>query len=241
MAPRRRAQIEKELAAADALRPDGLTNRQAAFVEAYLGPAHLNATAAARIAGYSGDDSTLAVSGHRLLMNAKVQSRVRARLASMGVDRQLILERIGELAGASMADLLEIDSDGRSVRLDLIKAARSGALGTIREYTEELAGSQDAPILTRKVKIHDPAKYIELLAKHVGIVGDESAAAGAANLDDPSHWSQERLRAYYEEKGWPLPDALKPRPASVGSGLVDASGKAITRESIVGAGKEQKK
>lgn len=55
----------------------GLTNKQRAFVEAFRG----NATEAARAAGYAGDANALAVAGHRLLKNAKIQRALRARQA----------------------------------------------------------------------------------------------------------------------------------------------------------------
>lgn len=54
-----------------------LTPKQQAFVEAFAG----NATEAARVAGYEGDDATLNVTGSRLLRNAKVRAAIEARRA----------------------------------------------------------------------------------------------------------------------------------------------------------------
>jgi hypothetical protein len=47
---------------------DKLTPKQRKFVEAFTG----NATEAARIAGYQGDDNTLGVTGYDLLRNPKI-------------------------------------------------------------------------------------------------------------------------------------------------------------------------
>jgi len=49
------------------------------FVDAYLGSAAGNGTAAARAAGYKGTAATLAVQSTRLLKNAKVRKAIDAR------------------------------------------------------------------------------------------------------------------------------------------------------------------
>ena len=59
----------------------GLTGKQAAFVEHYLGDAHLNASRAARLAGYSGNDNAMATMGWELLRNPKVQASIEAQKA----------------------------------------------------------------------------------------------------------------------------------------------------------------
>lgn len=123
--------VPPEIDNADDLLPDeGLTWRQKMFVEAYLGQARLNATEAARIAGYAETTrESLAVQGYRLLMNANVQSRVRARLNQIAPTKETLLERIGfwpppltrqhlqPLDGFALAD----PADGRQLR-DLLLA-----------------------------------------------------------------------------------------------------------------------
>lgn len=53
-----------------------LTLKQQRFVDAYTGPAAGNATQAARIAGYKGNDNVLAVQGHMNLRNRKVAAAI---------------------------------------------------------------------------------------------------------------------------------------------------------------------
>ena len=55
-----------------------LTPKQRRFVEAYKG----NATEAARLAGYSGDDNVLGVTGYDLLRNPKIFHAIAEREAS---------------------------------------------------------------------------------------------------------------------------------------------------------------
>lgn len=57
-----------------------LPERMRRFVDAYMGEANGNGTRAARIAGYAGDDNTLAVQASALLRNPKVKRAREARL-----------------------------------------------------------------------------------------------------------------------------------------------------------------
>lgn len=206
---------------------DGLTNRQRAFVEAYLGPARLNATAAAEAAGYSKlSKKALQVQGSRLLSNAIVQSRVRARLAGFGLDRETILQRIGLLGGASMADMLDADRRG-NYGLSLKKAAEAGALGNIRSYVEQVGEGG----ITRRIELHDPYRYLELLAKHLGLVGGEPGAGGDG-AGDVGKMTVEQVIALHKELGVVVPTNLLPAAPAVGSGLVDEKGQPQIRTSI---------
>ena len=101
-----------------------LTPKQRRFVEAYTG----NATEAARVAGYAGDDATLGTCGHRLLKNAEISAAIRGRQADeiqgivatraerqafwTGLQRNTAIDlqhrlRASELLGKSEADFTE--------------------------------------------------------------------------------------------------------------------------------------
>lgn len=90
-----------------------LTPKQQRFVEAYVGPATGNATQAARIAGYKGNDITLAAVGHENLRKPRVAEAVKERtqmaLDSLGADemlRQVSRIALGEEPKARIADRL---------------------------------------------------------------------------------------------------------------------------------------
>ncbi len=83
-----------------------LPDRQRRFVWAYIKDP--NGTASARLAGYSGDDGTLAAHASRLLRNCKVAAALRAardaeaRVAILGRDERLaLLSKVvaGEVGG----------------------------------------------------------------------------------------------------------------------------------------------
>lgn len=202
-----------ELDHLDDLADDGLTLRQRAFVDAYLGVAAFSPATAAEIAGYSSASrNALRVAGHRLLMNVNVQRAIRARLMCFSLTRDAVLERIASLASASLADMFEVSAglDGEpEFRVDLAAAARVGALGLIRDYTET---EDHEGNITRHVKLHDPFRYLMILARHVGLIG--SSRAKAANLANepaqPRVFSDRELIEYYQEQGWELPDGVAP-------------------------------
>ncbi len=59
-----------------------LTEKQRRFVEAYMGQAAGNATEAARLAGYKGNDPTLAAVGGQNLRKPSVQEAIQSRVVA---------------------------------------------------------------------------------------------------------------------------------------------------------------
>lgn len=91
----------------------GLTVKQRLFVEAYTGPARGNATEAARIAGYKGNDVTLAVVGSENLRKPQVCDAIQKAAPKVEpvADREermawlsAIVRGEGEYATASLSD-----------------------------------------------------------------------------------------------------------------------------------------
>lgn len=73
-----------------------LSPRQNRFVQAYCG--HLNASRAAREAGYAATSGADAVTGHRLLRNAKAKRAIealqQAKATELDLDRNAIIQAI---------------------------------------------------------------------------------------------------------------------------------------------------
>lgn len=69
--------------ASKATDPDGLTIKQRAFVQAYVGKANGNGFKAAKLAGYSGSDATLKNAAHKLLKIPKVAAALRGFAAKV--------------------------------------------------------------------------------------------------------------------------------------------------------------
>lgn len=160
-----------------------LTNKQRLFVEFYLSNG-LNATDAARRAGYKGNDVTLAAVGWENLRKPQIKSQIDQRLreAAMGADE--VLFRITQVAqGVDTVDVMtieyatETDPDGTTFTrpilvadLDKIKSLGLGKM--IRSIKQTRAGAI-------QIEWHDPQKALELLGRHHKLFTDQVEHSGS--------------------------------------------------------------
>lgn len=121
-----------------------LTEKQRRFVEAYMGEAAGNATEAARIAGYTGDDVTLRVTAHENLTKPNIREAIESRidadpLVATRFDRQRFWSRV--MAGK------ELDGDKPAQMRDRLKASEllARSQGDFVERVEH-TGKDGAPI-----------------------------------------------------------------------------------------------
>lgn len=148
------------------------TDKQRRFVQEYL--KDLNATQAAKRAGYSG--KTAYSIGQRLLKNVEIKQAIekgldrQQRQAEITQDR--VLQELAAIAFASGADYAQVVS-GTAVAND----------------TESLTDMQKAAIVSIKatgdgveVKLAGKLKALELLGKHLGVFG--IGAASEVQLED---------------------------------------------------------
>ena len=103
---------------------DGLTTKQQRFISAYLGEAHFNATAAARIAGYR----TPHPSGAETLRNPTVRARIDELLATHALTAVEVLSELSDVARAPWRDFLQIKTvhgEVVDVRMDLASKVKA--------------------------------------------------------------------------------------------------------------------
>jgi|SRR5690554_820481 len=124
----------------------GLTEKQRRFVEAYMGAAAGNATEAARLAGYGGDENTLSQTGHQNLRNPKISEAINERVDSDPLvmtrfDRQRFWSRV--VQGK------ELDGEDPAQMRDRLKASEllAKAQGDFIERVEH-TGKGGGPIIT---------------------------------------------------------------------------------------------
>lgn len=147
-----------------------LTDLQERFALEYL--VDLNATRAAERAGSKADD--LAVAGHEFLRNPKVAERIAelqaSRAASTGINAAWLLNRLAEEAKADQADLYNEDGSLKPIR-EWPLIWRQGLVAGM-EVDETYVGKGDERRViarTKKVKISDRAKRLELIGRHIGV------------------------------------------------------------------------
>lgn len=147
-----------------------LTGKQKKFVDAYI--VCLNGTEAARQAGYSGDDATLAVSASRLLRNAKVISSIDERISQFAMPANEVLLHLTDIARGDVADAL--NSVGG---IDPLEAKRRGKSHIIKRFKVKTtfipgkgADDEGMEIHETEIEMYDRLKALETLAKYHDLI-----------------------------------------------------------------------
>lgn len=169
----------------DAWGEDGLTMRQRAFVAAIVGPAGGNATKAAEMAGYASENrEALKTTASITLSKANVGKAIARALAKRNLTTEWTKERLADLASADMGNFVSVGPDGEP-KLDFAKASAIGAIGQIKEYSEEgikVEGSE-AQIIKRKIKLHDPNAALANMLKLFGLARDAEPSEAAESIE----------------------------------------------------------
>ncbi len=141
-----------------------LTYKQRAFVEHYLGDAQWNATEAARMAGYKGRRTTLAVVGSNNLRKPNIRAHIRRRLEEMGANTEALVRR---WLARSQVDISPfVTKDG----LDVEKLKEAG-LGYLIKGVRK---TKDATTIA----LRDPDVAEERLARHLGMFVERRVLSG---------------------------------------------------------------
>lgn len=142
---------------------------QQRFVDEYI--IDLNATAAARRAGYS--VRTAEQQGGRLLKNVwvaqAIHTALEARSKRTQIDADWVLRRLAGEAEADLADLYDDAGNLLPIR-EWPRVFRCGlVVGFETVHETEGSGEDRRRLLVRKVKLQDRSKTIELIGRHVDV------------------------------------------------------------------------
>lgn len=128
-----------------------LTEKQRKFVEAYLGEAEGNATRAAELAGYKGDENTLSTVGSENIRKPKIRKAIRERVESDPLvadrkERQAFWTAVlrGEEGDATLKD-----------RLTAAKMLGKSQGDFVERHEHEHTGPGDDPITINVVNTAD--------------------------------------------------------------------------------------
>lgn len=139
----------------------GLTPKQQRFCQEYV--IDLNGTQAAIRAGYS--PSRARQTGSRMVTNGDIQDEIERLQSAIAERLDITAERvIRGIARIAFADLRKLyDTRGRLKPITELDNDTAGALAGIE------IDRDDKGIETRKVKIGDRLKALEMLVKHLGL------------------------------------------------------------------------
>lgn len=86
-----------------------LTHKQELFVNAYLGEAKGNATEAARLAGYNGNDVTLGAVGAENLKKPQIAELIERRTSEAAMSAAEVLQKLSGIASREGSDITTRD------------------------------------------------------------------------------------------------------------------------------------
>lgn len=142
-----------------------LTDKQKRFVAEYL--VDLNATAAAKRAGYS--EKTACEQAARLLANVKVQAAVQeakqARQKRTEITQDMVLRETAKLAFFDIRKMF--GKDGKPLNISELDADTAAALVGL-DVQDVSDNDGDYVGFVKKYKMADKIKALELLGKHLG-------------------------------------------------------------------------
>lgn len=137
-----------------------LTDKQKRFVSEYL--VDLNATAAAKRAGYS--EKTAYSMGQRLLKNVEIQAAIQKRQErlqnKLDITQEKVLEELAAIAFANGTNFATITQNG-CVLLTPTSELSENKKKAVASIKEGKSGVE--------VKLHDKVRALELLGKHLGV------------------------------------------------------------------------
>jgi phage terminase small subunit len=161
---------------------NGLTNKQANFIESFLSNGG-NATQAARDAGYSGTPDTLKQVASENLAKPYIRRRIAERMQEARIHTDEVL---GTLVSHLRADIGEIMPDNPIVQ----RAREAGVSHWIRKVTvkEYFDKSKQATVTETTVELHNSQTAAKQLCAVMGL-----EVAAAKNPYDAARAAYERL------------------------------------------------
>jgi phage terminase small subunit len=208
--PRKKALPKGEVVGAD-----GLKTKQRLFVESYLSNG-FNATEAARMAGYQGNDNTLSSVGYENLRKPEIAAAVSGRVNEAAMSANEVLARLSSIARGSVSDFLDENEKfdlkrARTAKRDgllkkLKKKSTSKKVDTFTPGKDEEAETIETSLVYEEVEfemysahdaLRDLGKYHSLFNERSGVLNlnltaEELAAMPEEELD--------RLIAKFERK-----------------------------------------
>lgn len=149
-----------------------LSEREARFVDAYIGEAAGNGTEAARLAGYKGSASVLKVQASRLLTRANVQAalaeRRKAQIASADLSAARVLEELRRLAFSDIGVLF--DDAGNLRPLHQLTPEQRACIAGVEVVIKNAKAGDGQTDTVHKIKVWDKPRSLEMLAKHFALL-----------------------------------------------------------------------
>lgn len=133
------------------------TGLQDAFINHYV--IEKNGTKAARLAGYKGNDATLAVVAYENLRKPHIRAEIDRRFRELAMGADEVLARLGDIARIDMSEFVTIKHG--IPFLDLEKAETASKLHLLKKFKTTKQGIE--------IELYDAQAALETIGKHLGL------------------------------------------------------------------------
>lgn len=130
---------------------------QRAFIDYYV--IEKNGTKAARLAGYKGNDATLAAVAYENLRKPHIRAEIDRRFRDLAMGADEVLARLGDIARIDMSEFIKIDHG--IPFLDLEKAEAASKLHLLKKFKTTKQGIE--------IELYDAQSALETIGKHLGL------------------------------------------------------------------------
>ncbi len=162
-----------------------LTDKQNAFIEAYLGRALFNGTKAAIAAGYP--EASARQVGSENLSKPDIAAEIKRRLSERAMSQEEVLDRLTAIARNDAAAYIKPEGV-----IDLQQMAEDGALHLVKGVKETTAG--------KVIELFDPQAALGTLAKHHGLLKETVEVSGPNGAPIAFEMQDALQRAYGNDK-----------------------------------------
>lgn len=160
---KRKPKAIKTVTADEVMQPNGLTIKQALFINHYI--ICMNGTEAARRAGYEGNEATLANMASQNLRNHYILREINARLQMYAMSANEVLVHLTDIARGDIGDAL--NSMGG---IDPMEAKLRGKSHGIKRFKTKTIIGEDEEIHETEIEMYDRLDALKVLAKFHGLV-----------------------------------------------------------------------
>lgn len=133
------------------------TALQGAFIDYYV--LTMNGTKAARLAGYKGNDATLAAVAYENLRKPHIRAEIDRRFQQRAMGADEVLARLGDIARIDMSEFVAIKNG--IPFLDLEKAETANKLHLLKKFKTTKQGIE--------IELYDAQSALETIGKHLGL------------------------------------------------------------------------
>lgn len=146
-----------------------MTPKQKAWADAYM--ICLNATEAARTAGYSGDDKALASRGYENVRKREIRAYMDDVLTEQAMSKAEVLGRLAAMARGDIGDFI----DPESMTVNLRTAKARGISHLVKKLKQTIILNEKTETQTEifEFELHDPQSALVHLGKAHGLFKDK--------------------------------------------------------------------